>query len=454
MLMINYNHFIENRAPTLGARSLRSADWIGSAIGAGANLLGGILGFSGQKKANETNLKIAREQMKFNSEEAQKNRDWQEEYYKKYSSPIAQSAQYRSAGLNPYLANIQPQGVASGAQAQSSELPVQQNEMAPLGTALGSAASAGISAYNAATERRSQESQESVNKTLETLNSTASQLNEANKQLALANERHVNEDINLLREKVNNLRFVNEFTERTLESRIRQQYMQEDTNKWANQDAKYGALRQAYSLFNIDPQKAAEIQSSINEKMAHAYALYAQGRLSYTEIQYMPRKIAALETSSYASLLNAQSADRLSKSMSKGYDIENEQNQIQLDFLKEDFGVGDYIKRNTNARHFFNLSLRNAEYFTEKARLEPNLVKSMIEVNGSEVELTPWKKWQLGTQGFNNIGQGVKGITDAVEPWTSKVKTTESHYTKYSTHRTEAQHRNFNRNHKDKAYIK
>ena len=430
-----------------------SSGWIGSAIGAGANLLGGLFGMFGQHSANKANLQIAREQMRFNSREAQKQRDWQESYYNKYSSPIAQSAQYRAAALNPYLANIQSQGVATGGQAISGELPVQQNEMSSLGSSLGSAASAGIAAYNASTERKQQQSQESLNLTMETLNAATSQLRVAEKALAQANEKHVNEDIELLRQKVNNLKFVNEFTERTMESRVRQQYMQEDTDKWANQSAEYGALRQAYAYFHIDPQKAAEIQASINEKMAHAYALYAQGKMSYTEIQYMPRKIAAMETASYASLLNAQSANRLSKSVSKSYDIENESNQMQLDFMKEDFGVGDYIKRNTNARHFFNLTLRNAEYFTQKAQLEPNLIKSMIEVNGAEVELTPWKKWEYGTQGVKNIGDAAKSVSEAAKPWSTKMETMESHYSKYSTQRTRAQQRNFNRNHKKQASV-
>lgn len=433
--------------------SSSSSGWIGSAISAGANLLGGLFGMSGQRSANKANLRIAREQMRFNSKEAQKQRDWQESYYRKYSSPIAQSAQYRAAGLNPYLANIQPQGVATGGQAVSGELPIQQNELSSLGASFGSAANSGIAAYNATTNRKQQESQESLNLTMETLNDATSQLHQAEKALAEANEKHVTEDIELLRQKVNNLKFVNEFTERTMESRVRQQFMQEDTDKWANQSAEYGALRQAYSYFHIDPQKAAEIQASINEKMAHAYALYAQGKMSYTEIQYMPRKVAAMETASYASLLNASSADRLSKSVSKSYDIENEYNQMQLDFLKEDFGVGDYIKRNTNARHFFNLSLRNAEYFTQKAQLEPNLVKSMIEVNGAEVELTPWKKWEYGTQGVKNIGDAAKSISEAAKPWSTKTETTEARYTKYSSQRTRAQQRNFNRHHKDKASI-
>ena len=175
--------------------------------------------------------------------------------------------------MNPYLANIQPQGVATGGQAVTGELPLQQNELSPIGSSFGNAVNAGLAAYNSVTERKQQESQESLNLTMETLNKTTSQLRDAETALAEANQRHVDEDIKLLKEKVNNLKFVNEFTERTMESRIRQQYMQEDTDKWANQNAEYGALRQAYSYFHIDPQKAAEIQASINEKMAHAYAL-------------------------------------------------------------------------------------------------------------------------------------------------------------------------------------
>lgn len=433
--------------------SSSSSGWIGSAIGAGSHLLGGLFGMFGQHSANKANLQIAREQMQFNREEAQKQRDWQEEYYKRYSSPIAQSAQYRSAGLNPYLVNVQPQGVASGAQAQSGELPVQQNELSSLGSSFGSAADSAISAYNSQTMRKQQQSQEQVNDTLVTLNKASEELKQAMTGLTEAQERHANEDIELLREKVNNLKFINEYTQRTLETRVRQSYMQESTMAWAQQDAKYSALRQAYGLFNIDSARASEIQASINEKMAHAYSLYAQGKLSYTEIQYMPRKIAALETASYASLLNAQSADRMSKSVSRSYDIENEGNQMQLDFMKEDFGVGDYIKRNTNARHFFNLSLRNAEYFTEKAKYEPNLIKSMIEVNGAEVELTPWKKWDYGTQGFKNLGDAVKDVSEAVKPWSVKTETTQARYSKYSSQRTKSQQRNFNKNHKDKASI-
>ena len=54
--MINSRFFVDSRAPSLGAPALCGpASWIGSAIGAGTNLLGGLLGFGGQSKSNKTN---------------------------------------------------------------------------------------------------------------------------------------------------------------------------------------------------------------------------------------------------------------------------------------------------------------------------------------------------------------------------------------------------------------
>ena len=293
--MINYRNFIEYRAPVLGARTLngvQGTDWIGSAIGAGANLLGGLLGFSGQKSANKANLQIAREQMDFNRKEAQKQRDWQEEYYKKYSSPIAQSAQYRAAGLNPYLANIQPQGVASGAQAQSGELPVQQNEMSSLQGGISSAADSAIDAFNAQTSRKSQQSQESLNKSLENLNESQRQLNLAIADLRKAQENETNENINVLRERVNNLKFVNEYLDRSMESKIRQQYNEENFSLWKQQSEQWATYQQIWNFFNLSPMQINELNSRITYNIASAYKAYAEGDLSYGELKYLPRKIA------------------------------------------------------------------------------------------------------------------------------------------------------------------
>lgn len=64
-------------------------------IEAGANILGGIGNMFSQSSANETNIKLARE-----------NRAWQESMWQKqneYNAPVEQIKRLRAAGLNPAL---------------------------------------------------------------------------------------------------------------------------------------------------------------------------------------------------------------------------------------------------------------------------------------------------------------------------------------------------------------
>ena len=50
---------------------------VGGALGLAGSLLGGLFGKHNTNKTNEMNYKIMQEQNRFNSEEAKKNRDWQ-----------------------------------------------------------------------------------------------------------------------------------------------------------------------------------------------------------------------------------------------------------------------------------------------------------------------------------------------------------------------------------------
>ena len=51
---------------------------VGGALGLASSLFGGLFGKHNTDKTNEWNYKIMQEQNRFNSEEAKKNRDWQE----------------------------------------------------------------------------------------------------------------------------------------------------------------------------------------------------------------------------------------------------------------------------------------------------------------------------------------------------------------------------------------
>lgn len=428
--MLNHRFFIEYRAPVLGANTLNDSSWIGSAIGAGANLIGGIFGLGGQKSSNKTNLKIAREQMQFNREEAQKQRDWQEEYYNKYSSPIAQSAQYRSAGLNPYLANIQPQGVASGAQAQSSELPVQQNAMTPLQNGLSSAADSAVDAYNAATSRKSQQSQESLNQSLEMLNESSKQLNVATSDLRKAEESQTVANIDVLRARVNNLKFVNEYLDRSMESKIRQQYNEENFSLWKQQSEEWSVFQQRWNFFKLSPLQVDELNSRILYNTASAYKSYADGDLSYGELKMLPRKIAALETSAYASMMQAQNGKDYNSFIKPYFDSQSwsiredaRGKQARNDYFLND-KVPDYIARDTNLRHYYDNVLQQSDWTSKKMMEEPELIRTQADLNRANRDKSRAETTESKTRSAKNVvetGAIVSRETRAwLHPWSSQ----------------------------------
>ena len=57
---------------------------VGGALGLAGSLIGGPFGKSNTNKTNKMNYQIMQEQNRFNREEAQKNRDWQEMMYRMF----------------------------------------------------------------------------------------------------------------------------------------------------------------------------------------------------------------------------------------------------------------------------------------------------------------------------------------------------------------------------------
>lgn len=114
-----------NKAPT------KQSNWIGAAISAGASLLGNLFssGMSNsamnkqmalQREINAQNQANFEQQMQFNADEAQKNRDFQS-----YQSQVDQM---KEAGLNPAFMFGQSGAMSqSGSAASSSGLPELQN---------------------------------------------------------------------------------------------------------------------------------------------------------------------------------------------------------------------------------------------------------------------------------------------------------------------------------------
>lgn len=122
---------------------------LGGIIAAGASLAGNIIGSASQSSTNQASKDIAEMNNKFNAEQAQLNRDWQEDMWNKnneYNSPDAMI----SRGLNPFIgsnigAGVSKSTAGTGAQAQSAGLPSLQAfrpDFSDVGSALASMAQA------------------------------------------------------------------------------------------------------------------------------------------------------------------------------------------------------------------------------------------------------------------------------------------------------------------------
>lgn len=129
---------------------------LGGIIAAGASLAGNAIGSASQSNTNAASKEIAEMNNKFNAEQAQIQRDWQEQMWKKnneYNSPQAMI----SRGLNPFIGSSAGAGVSKspasgGSAAQAAGMPSLQAfrpDFSDVGTALASMAQARAAMMNA-----------------------------------------------------------------------------------------------------------------------------------------------------------------------------------------------------------------------------------------------------------------------------------------------------------------
>lgn len=116
----------------------------GALIGAGAKLVGGILGHSAQRDYNKTQLQIAREQMAYNE------KMWNAE--NAYNDPSAQMQRLKNAGLNPNL--VYGQSVAGAAGNASGHPEAVKPDIMPYTALSDSVSSMGDNAMQAAIARQ------------------------------------------------------------------------------------------------------------------------------------------------------------------------------------------------------------------------------------------------------------------------------------------------------------
>lgn len=129
---------------------------LGGIIAAGASLAGNAIGAASNNKTNQTSIDINRENNRFNAEQAQIQRDWQEKMWgmnNSYNSPNAMI----SRGLNPFIGSSAGAGVSKspasgGSSAQAVGMPSLQAfrpDFSDVGSSLASMAQARAAMMNA-----------------------------------------------------------------------------------------------------------------------------------------------------------------------------------------------------------------------------------------------------------------------------------------------------------------
>lgn len=118
-----------------------STAWIGSAITAGASLLGGLLGNNSQNKNIDKQIRAQQEEnqknREYNLQLAQMQNAWNQEQWEReneYNSPTAQMERMRKAGLNPDLMMTGGTGsLAASSPQMTSGAPSSPQDMSILG---------------------------------------------------------------------------------------------------------------------------------------------------------------------------------------------------------------------------------------------------------------------------------------------------------------------------------
>lgn len=395
---------------------------VGGALGVASSLLGGLFGKHNTDKTNEMNYKIMLEQNKFNAEQAQKLRDWQQKMYEMYGTASAKANDMRAAGLNALLGDVAPSGnVGSGAAATAAE----SAQMMPTDFSfVGDAASSGLAAYNTT---RSVNSSVALQKSQENVNESVKGVNDTQK--------------GLIESQTNMQKLTYKFAQDTYQNRLLQEQFKAELQNWQGFDAMYDARLKAFSLYNVMPQ---EVEKNVAQTMsfyASAFRDIADGKYTLKQTENYGRWLSIQQTFAHAATdqgraalmqgraaltnasANASYLGKLGKyysSLTTGQNASNEMSRYYTDFMlgKMPIGKAESILRQTPYRHLLDLNIQQNEWSLNKLMQEPDLIRSLSGMYKSEGALTNKRVQSYDTDKIFERGESVtrmiKNVSDGV----------------------------------------
>ena len=331
-------------------------------LGAGTATAGAV----GAANANKRGVALAREQMKWQEQQTDKQRKWQEDVYNRYNSATAQAAQYRAAGLNSQLMNASPQSISSSAMPGTVGMPQIQNEYSALNGLAGNA----LSAAQTYSDSQLKSSQQDVNDSLSNLQDTQSMLNNTN---------------------VESMRLNVDLMRRTFDDQVSSYYLDNVIKKWNAYDVEADYRRKMFALYNIDPEQVNNLQKQSLAASASAFKLMADGKLTLRQLDNYMQEFSLRQYEAVSGRINANSA-ALNASTSQelmrhqsGY-LDAQSGEISRRNQSYDLpvsykGADGKIHQTKAGNHLQYLLINQNRAALKTALQNPQLIKSQIYMN-------------------------------------------------------------------------
>lgn len=403
---------------------------VGGALGLAGSLVGGLFGKHNTDKTNEWNYKIMQEQNQFNSEEAKKNRDWQELMYRMFGTSSAKANDMRAAGLNALLGDVSASGnVGSGAAATAAE----SAQMMPTDYSfVGDAANHGLAAYNSTRSVDAsvslQKSQENVNKSIEGVNSAQKGLFESQTDMQ---------------------KMTYKFAMDTYQNRLLQEQFKAELENWRGFDAMYDARMKAFSLYNVMPQ---EVEKNVAQTMsfyASAFRDIAAGKYTLKQTENYGKWLSIQQTFAHAATVQGQAALMQGRAaitnananasylkqlggyygaLTSGQNMQNDMQRYYTDFMlgKMPIGKAESLLRQTPYKHLLDLNIQQNEWSLNKLMQEPDLIRSLSGMYKSETSLTDKRVDSYDIDKIFERGESVsrmvKNVSDGISNFTPKLR--------------------------------